>query len=137
MIEQRQVMIRRGSQITERTIEYSTSDPWELRLLTETDGEVEYSYKGSDLFECLTMLRSQHLEKRGSLILCNGARLDVYPPRMSRQMSGGRKAYIMSLGQSAKRSDLVDIFDQVEDFSRIATVAEQKNFNKRWLESLG
>ncbi len=136
MYNQKKVFIQRDSQITECSIEFSTTPPWELRLLGETNGVVEYSCKGEDLFDCLTELRLQNLEKRGSLILCNGARFDVYPSRMSRQMSGGRKAYIMRIGQPSRRTDLVDIFDPVEDFSSVATVAEQKDFYKKWLNSL-
>jgi len=134
---QRQVMIMSGSQTTERTIEFSESAPYELRLLSEAGDEIEFSCKELDLFDCLTTLRKQYLEIKECLILCNGARLDVYPSRMSRSMSGGRKAYITHLGQTAKRTDLVDIFDPVEDLSRVATVAEQKDFNKKWFESLG
>ncbi len=112
MLEQRQVKIRCDSKIIERKIEITTSTPWELRLLSESEKEIEYSCKGTDLFECLTMLRSKYLEKKECFILCNGSRMDVYPSRMSRQMSGGKKAYVIRLGKQARRSDLIDIFNQ-------------------------
>ena len=137
MTEQKHVIIQGGSQVINYIVEFSISAPWELRLLSESGKTVEYSCNGTDLFDCLTTLRAQHLEKRGWLLLCNGARIDVYPSRMSRQMSGGKKAYVMRLGEPARRSDIVDIFDPVEDLSRISTVVEQKKFYKKWLESLG
>lgn len=55
---------------------------------------------------------------------------------MSRQMSGGRKAYIMQLGKQAKMDDMVDIFDAASDYSVVVSVEEQKKFYQKWLYSL-
>ena len=65
---------------------------------------------GVDLFDSLTGLRDA-LEAEGLLICIEGARADVYPSGMSRQMGGGRRAYRHVSGRRPERADLVDIFD--------------------------
>jgi hypothetical protein len=91
-------------------------------------------YEGHDLFECLTLLR-QDLETEGWYILCAGARIDVYPSRMARDMGGGRKAYVMRLGVPAKSDDLVDTFATAQ-IEQVGTVEEQLAYYERWLKSL-
>lgn len=54
---------------------------------------------------------------------------------MSRSMGGGRKAYVMRLGQSAGTHDLVDIFNPVE-LEAVGTVEEQRAYVDAWLASL-
>ena len=76
------------------------------------------------------------MEKHGYFILCNGARKDAYPSRMSRQMGGGRKVYLFKNGIPAQREDLVDIFEPTE-YEHIGTVAEQLAAYQTWLRSLG
>lgn len=85
-------------------------------------------------FECLTKLR-QILESKDLYVLCQGSVRNVYPSRMSSQMSGGLKAYILKLGMQASLTDLVNIFDSAL-IGEVATVNEQKIFYKKWIESL-
>jgi len=92
------------------------------------------TFSGDDLFEALKALRKD-LEGIQARLLCAGARRDVFPSAMSRDMSGGRKAYITRIGEPARRKDLVDIFDEAAPAS-IGTVAEQSAFHKRWADSL-
>ncbi|WP_052496584.1 hypothetical protein [Pedobacter lusitanus] len=89
---------------------------------------------GNDFFECLTKLR-QILESKDLYVLCQGSVRNVYPSRMSSQMSGGLKAYILKLGMQASLTDLVNIFDSAL-IGEVATVNEQKIFYKKWIESL-
>lgn len=103
---------------------------------------VHASYKGeqlkfesSDYFECLILLR-KHFESQGVRIKCNGSRYDVYPSRMSREMSHGIKAYTMTLGKQASRNSMVNIFDEA-DLNQIVSVEEQKKNYDDWLKSLG
>lgn len=91
--------------------------------------------KGKDYFECLIQLRSIFNHK-DSEILCNGCRYDVYPSRMSRQMSKGLKAYVLTLGKQAKQNDIVDIFGKAER-EKIGTVQQQREYYTNWLNSLG
>ncbi len=97
----------RGEEIVRCRLEIGDVSPWRLRLEC---GDDEYSSEGLDLFESLTSLRLQ-LESGGLLLCVNGARADVYPSGMSRQMAGGRMAYQLARGRRPGREDLVDIFD--------------------------
>ncbi len=97
-------------------------------------GEKRLARKG-DLFSSLTDIRKE-LEKDNLFILCEGSRRDVAPSGMSRQMGGGRRSYRLALGRQALRSDLVDIFDPINE-SEVSTVAEQKDFYINWVKSLG
>src|SRR5438445_3727542 len=85
----------------------------------------------SDAFECLCLLRKQ-LDREGIRLCCNGARLNVWPSGMARDMGGGLKAYVLQIGRRASIDDLVDIFESapIED---IATVEEQRRFAEKWL----
>lgn len=88
--------------------------------------------EGDDLFECLINLRIQFKQLK---FLCNGSRKDVYPSRMSRQMSGGLMAYTLKIGQPTLIEDLVNIFDFAEA-EKIVSPEEQEEFYKKWLDSL-
>jgi len=136
MFQKRHVKISKDNEVIDGIIEFSTSEPWELRLFDKNTGKLKFSCKASDLFDCLIVLREQYLEKKKYIIQCNGARKDVYPSRMSRQMSGGLKAYSMQLGEPANAPQLLDIFDYEKDLSCLATVNEQKEFYEKWLDSL-
>lgn len=136
MNETHEVKLLRGDQVEHWLLEFDQTHGTKLRLLTDS-GEEHYSSSAADLFDCLSVLRLEHLEPLGLRIQCNGARQDVYPSRMSRQMSNGRKAYTLRLGAPARREDIVDIFEPAPEKSPLATVAEQRTFYKRWLASLG
>lgn len=90
--------------------------------------------EASDYFNCLLKVR-ETLEKYNLKIVCNGARYDVYPSRMSRQMGKGIKAYVLTKGLQASEKDLVDIFEE-ENPAKTGTIEQQKNYYNNWLESL-
>jgi hypothetical protein len=92
------------------------------------------SFEGSDLFAALTALRVR-LESANRRIACNGARPDVFPSGMAREMSKGRKAYILRIGDRPKREDLVDIFEPA-DFSQLGSVDDQQAFVNLWKKSI-
>lgn len=96
-----------GDEIARCRLEIGDVSPWRLRLECSGGG---YASEGVDLFESLTALRLQ-LESDGLMLCVNGARADVFPSGMSRQMAGGRKAYQLVGGRRPDRRDLVDIFD--------------------------
>lgn len=54
---------------------------------------------------------------------------------MSREMCGGEMAYILHLGEQAKREDVVNIFEYAE-LHLIVSVDEQQNFYRNWIKSL-
>ena len=87
-------------------------------------GESEYTAEGVDLFDALMQVRRQ-LEADGRIPCVAGARLDVYPSGMSRQMSGGRQAYVHVHGRRPDRDDLVDIFESA-DPADVGTIEQQR-----------
>jgi len=126
------IELRDGSQVTS-TVFFSVAPPWRLRFDLGPDG-YEVEYEGSDLFDCLVKARREW-EKKGARILCNGSRRDVYPSGMSRQMSGGRKAYVLGIGERASSSCLVDIFEPAAP-DMVATVDDQKVYYEQWIRSI-
>lgn len=114
-------------------LEYSSGDLVEMTVSSALLGT--FSVTAGDLFEALSLIRLE-TEKHGYLMLCNGARKDAYPSRMSRQMGGGRKLYLFKNGLQARREDLVDIFESTE-YEQVGTVAEQRVAYEAWLRSLG
>lgn len=105
-------------------VRFSSSEPWTVELVLPDQTVVSAS--GADLFYALREVRQQ-LEHNGLLLLCNGARLDVWPSGMSGQMSGGRAAYVRRRGAGSTADDLVDIFDPASPAS-VATVDAQWEF---------
>ena len=110
----------------------STQPPWRMSLLVADI--VNLQCQERDLFECMVVLR-QHLSKQRWLLLCNGARTDVYPSGMSREMSGGMMAYRHQLGIKPTRDDLVSILDYAPPES-IGTPEEQRQYRTSWMQSL-
>lgn len=89
------------------------------------------SYSGDDFYKCLGHIREDH---RDVTFLCKGAKINVHPSSMSSQMSLGVKAYELTLGKQALRSDLVSIFDYEEN--NLTNESEvQEEFFMRWVES--
>ena len=88
-----------------------------------------------DYFEAFAQIRTE-LGSRGLAPLCYGASRDVYPSPMSLQMSGGLKAYRMTLGMQVLTEDLVNIFDSGPGLDP-ASPHEQRAFHKEWIASLG
>jgi hypothetical protein len=98
-----------------------------------TDGTVR-RFEGPDLFEALRDMRAA-LESEGCQLLCAGARPDVAVSGMSRSMGSGRKGYIVQLGNPARQSDMVDIFDYAEP-AVVGTVQQQRDYFQAWIKSL-
>jgi hypothetical protein len=86
------------------------------------------SFTAQDVFECLTQLRVE-LAKYGYKPLCAGARLDVYPSGMARDMGSGLSAQVMSLEPVNCWEDVehVHIFDYAEP-DTISSVEEQFSY---------
>lgn len=89
------------------------------------------TYAGADFYDCLGNIRKEH---DNIVFLCKGAKINVHPSTMSSQMSLGVKAYELTLGKYASRSDLVNIFDYEEN--NLTNDPEvQKDFFMRWVDS--
>jgi len=113
-------------------LKISEEEPWSIEI--EDAKFEEKIFQGSDLFDCLMKCRI-YLERKNYLILCNGARIDVYPSGMCRDMSGGRLAYIAKMGISPSKDDLVNIFEQTSQ-EYIGTVEQQKEYRAEWVNSI-
>ena len=93
---------------------------------------VESAY---DAFTALCAIR----ERLANLELtprCFGACRNLVLSGMAYQMSRGLKGYLVRLGEAARQSDLVRIFDAGLGMD-LATVEEQQEFKRMWLRSLG
>jgi hypothetical protein len=114
--------------IIDAQVEYfSPSWPnWTLEFTSPITEKL--SFTEGDVFECLTQLRLE-LAKYGCKPLCAGARLDVYPSGMARDMGSGLSAQVMSEEPTTKWEDVqhVHIFDYTEP-DLIASVQEQFNY---------
>jgi hypothetical protein len=85
---------------------------------------------GHNLWAATVALREQ-LEAEGWLLQVEGARLDVHPSGMSRDVG---KAYVLRPGRRAVREDLVETLAPLSD-GQAATVADQRAFFERWAAS--
>ena len=109
---------------------YTTRPPYTIEFAHANLGAQRFT--GEDLFDCLTAVR-EFLAHHDIYPLCAGARVDAYPSRMSRQMSGGRKVYLMEMGKPAEL--LADIFDAAPA-EKVGSVTAQREYFQQWLKSL-
>jgi hypothetical protein len=98
-------------------------------LVARLGDEKSGQYAGVDLFDCLLSLR-ENLESRGFLLCCQGARKNVSPSGMTRQMTNGRLAYVLLPDRQVSDDDLVDIFAPAA-CRDVASIAEQKEEIKK------
>ncbi|CDL81115.1 hypothetical protein [Xenorhabdus szentirmaii] len=89
-------------------------------------------FSGLDFFACFARLRE---ELKDVIFLCKGAKINVYPSSMSRQMALGMAAYEHILGKEATREDLVGTFD-FEDNDVAVSPSQQREYFYQWAESL-
>lgn len=114
-------------------LEFASGKPVQMTASCAVLGTI--SVTADDLFEALNLIRLE-TERHGYFVLCNGARVDAYPSRMSRQMGEGGRLYVFKAGVPAKREDLVDLFESAE-LQQVGTVAAQRMAYEAWLRSLG
>lgn len=133
MREQKEILIQLNNGNIEKCfLIISESPPWIISLTYK--GYKDLSYQADDLFEALKLMR-EFFEPLGIKMLCNGAREDVVSSGMSREMGGGRKAYVIQKGHPANIDEMVDIFDFAEP-QLIMTVQDQEQFHNAWIDSL-
>jgi hypothetical protein len=125
-------LLKPNGDVVDTRVKFTDTPPWCIEAIV--DGLQVLEFHGGDLFDCLCKLRTE-LDKLGIKLLCNGSRIDAYPSRMSRDMGGAKKVYLLTMGQQGRLEDLVDIFDEAPA-ERIGTVEEQKAFYRKWLDSL-
>jgi len=131
-LKQTKVRLRDGT-IGDCVLQVSTSFPWQI-VLSGIESKT-FNASGSDLFKALWSLREQ-LELLGMTLLIKGAKKDVVCSGMSRTMGGGRKAYVVRLGEPARQEEIVDILDDITDGELVVSTEEQQDFYKQWVKSL-
>ena len=94
----------------------------------------KFSGQNNNDFDALKELR-KCLEKEKIQIMCNGVGRNVYPSPMQFDFGNTRKAYKKYLGQQARMSDLIDIFDY-EDGLEFVSIDEQLKFQSEWSNSI-
>lgn len=104
-------------------------------VAVQSEGLGRITGTGPDMFAALVAVR-RTLDQAGLRLLCNGARRNVRPSQMGRQMSEGRKAYRYTLGERPSRVDLCDIFDPAPA-DEVASVLDQERFWEDWKRSVG
>lgn len=104
----------------------------ESKIVLKDFDVTENKFEDRDTFDALVKLRNW-LAERGCIILCQGARENVWPSGMGRCMGGGRKAYIMEIGKPA--TELVNIFDEAQP-EQIVDTKTQRIFFERWKNSI-
>jgi hypothetical protein len=123
----------RPGRVAHCLIEHSRAPPWCLRFWDEEIGHVMCS--ASDLFECLRQLRLLLEKHNNTMLLCNGARTDTWASNLARDMGGGRKVFITTMGNRATLADLVPTF-QAATTERVGTVRDQMNYHIKWIKSI-
>jgi len=113
-------------------ITWSATDGASMKLVV-SDGST-YIEQADDLFECLVEIRRE-TDPLGLRICCAGCKKDAYPSRMNREMGGGSKVQIRTLGRPTQREDQIGIFEAV-NLSEVGTVEEQEAYYRIWLASL-
>lgn len=109
-------------------------DDVEMVFLEITIDCQKLCYKSENFFSTLRNLR-EDLEKKNIQILCNGAAENIYPSSMQMSMGSGRMAYKLYMGQQAKSSNIVDIFD-CEDGLNFVSIEKQSKYYAEWLQSV-
>lgn len=127
--EQVQISIVRSGNIENAEIFFKRENLCTLKIIFLN--QQQYEVTDYDLFSCFCHLREHFPD---ILFLCKGAKENVYPSRMSRDMSGGLMAYECSIGKHASRENLVGIFD-FED-KDITSPEKQRRYYLNWIESL-
>ncbi len=127
------ITIKYKGKIDHAEIYYTEESPWIVNLIVNEN--INISVESDNLFDALQEVRNKAADQE-ILILCNGARKDVYPSSMSKSMGGGILAYELTLGKQAQRANLVNIFDDSRN-NPIVTPDEQKDFYNKWIKSLG
>ena len=97
----------------------------------QVTGLGKFSSKSTDYFEALTQIRRE-LEAKQVRLLCWGARKDVWPSGMQRDMGGGMRAYQL-LEDGTNNPDARSIFEYAPP-ETIGTVDEQKKNAEQWYQ---
>ena len=114
--------------------DYEAASTPESVLLALRFGSREIATCNGTYWEACCTVRAE-LDQENILICCYGSSRNVYPSGMCLSMGVGDLAYRIQTGQPARTADLVNIFDTGPDVDP-AMLADQKDFQTKWLNSL-
>jgi hypothetical protein len=86
-----------------------------------------------DYFACLISVRRE-LEAEGLVVCCQGARKNVWPSGMDRDMGAGLVAHVLTIGRKPRRDEHVRVLAPA-DAELIGTVTEQEQYFEAWRRS--
>ena len=121
-----------GAVVPAEAVVYEGADDYEVRV--RWAGQ-EVVATGADAFTALCTVR-QVLSGLGLTPRCYGACRNLVLSGMAADMGGGLRGYLVRVGQPARMSNLVGIFDAGPEMD-LASVPEQQEFKRAWLDSLG
>ncbi|MCG8542539.1 MAG: hypothetical protein MJA82_21790 [Clostridia bacterium] len=116
------------------TLYEESPDDGDMVLLEIVINGQKISCKSDNFFLALRYLRKE-LENKNIQIMCNGCAKNVHPSPMQLSMGSGRMAYKLYIGQQARKTDIVDIFDCDEGVSFVG-IDEQSEFYDKWVKSI-
>jgi len=114
------------------TIDYGPRGDLCHLQLTLDDGRT-FKAAGFDYFACLISVRRE-LEAEGLVVCCQGARRDVWPSGMGRDMGAGLVAYALTIGRAPRQDEQVLVLAPA-DPDLIGTVADQEQYRDAWWRS--
>ena len=130
--QQKQINVIRGGKIDHAELYYKNMDNYQCILKIVFGGNVDgYEVSDTDFFNCFCQIRNYFANVT---FLCKGAKVNVYPSPMARDMSKGLLAYQLQMGKHALMEDLVAIFDFADE--DIVSTEEQQAFFNAWIKSL-
>ena len=124
----REIILKIDNALVKADLSYTTDPPCIHLKIKNSD----FISTGDDLYTCLAKLREQMPDID---FLCKGSKINVHPSRSTRQMTAGLMAYELKMGEQARRSDLVNIFD-FDDDNLTNNPSKQNIFFKEWIASL-
>lgn len=115
-----------------RDVEVNLINGAKCIMKVDIESKCQLNAEGDDFFECFKKIRE--LDK-SIIYYCKGAKVNVLPSRMTRQMSKGLSAYETSLGIPARKENLVNIFDYANE-GLASDPLEQDEYEVKWFSSL-
>lgn len=124
------IKIKQHGMVNDAVLFLSYPEPCIIEIHLENNELTRES--AEDFFSAFAKLRRELPEVT---FLCKGAKKNVYPSQMTRQMGFGFRAYELEMGKQATFECLVDIFS-FDNENISSDVNEQEEFYRNWLASL-
>ena len=125
-------LISSSGELIHAVVEYDDDEAPYCVTLRFEDQKIQET--AENVFTAFTGIR-RILERLELRPVCFGASRNVYPSAMALSMGAGVKAYRLTMGTPAMRSDLVHIFKNDPSVNPVYP-PEQAEFYSKWINSL-